>query len=1367
MSERKIQTCSLNDQDIKKHCNLWNTMLQSRDRTDIKQDSKRIKIDVNNPIHIQLWLISRSNTITFDTIIINNVDLQGEISQYYDCFDKRKTLFSTIMSICNPSQKVDYVIKNTKMECKYMNISFSLNQYDMKKYQNLKYMFNTIVLNQKVPFCKYINNDTTHYKIFNSQHNRIPLSTQCYKCGKEGIKVTKYIYTFLCDECLTQVAGPLYNERKEEKKDEKEDEKEEEKVKTNTNINEWRDESDINEEHIMLKIYKYQNWHDSKKFTIKKKYKSLYYTNIYIVKNENDKVTILCEFSDKDNLTVNYLRNRLNSVFNKKFIVGKQVKLKKMEGQFYFPNQRILFFIFSRLIMSKYLNPNPVFYVYEKNNVVNNNTKNTHNSILKLVYKKNNTLIRFTISSIKRNTKDDISKTYYALQKNKYYTVVKISKISKNISVDSINHFIGKLNEYIKLYNEEYSKIDKKDIYEQKDNDFNLPIQYYIPKIYPVGQTLFQKGYNPKKPNKTVNQVVIKERQDFKENELKEIHANKNARTILFPRKNDIPSYFPEEKSYYDFKHDAKNNLNQYYLTCIDNQYKYIGLGVYNGKYIPGCYKNKKQGNKRWDEYFNKNKPTGYIDEKKQKRSFKQSNKKGVFEYIMPYTYDGIIKCLTNITEKKVLITQFSKKEYELSRQEMYDYSFEEVQNYINNKYWIDPRLFYSYLQYSFQVNLLILKPNSDKKELELVLPNYSKSYYRYKNNNPYVLLYEYYDKNYNKPYPRYNIIVERKNKNLFTKNDPIVSFWLSKFNQSVSSFNYTKQIVPIEINKILKFATSQWIDSNGKCRCLTIKFKNTIFTVCCDPIPPLCIKSENHKNTVLCSMNKRSIVSFFENCGASIIRHYERYTIGIINGVTFTVYTQFNEYYTTYYQNKKHASLLLQNAMFLFAREYKQNNINANNYIEQFMTRQTVIKPTHFYTTNTPFFQNNNGFINDNNKLIVNHSILRDRITYAMKIAYKYNLNSITECKKYVNKYANRIFDNLYENIRDFNKQLGTVLLVNKQQYDMYIQKNITHTVYNNIKTISKPYFIKSKNAPVKFTQTFATEGNAKHALNKWNILKYKTDEPPRNNMEDIKNAYAPLFIPEKLVFKSGDKNIVKKCFSNNFIDILTYNINYNNISGRKQQLMKTIEIYDDYDFICLQEVLEKLEPIQKMRYDYCDYKQYSLMTYWNKLKYKLVKSETVPLLGRDGVERPMKLFVFTDLYDLTILLIHLHMPHHKTHTEIVNTLTQYIDKYKKQYSFDTIFIAGDFNTDINEINNLKSANIIKNIPTCFSKDGKRSYAIDKIFSNCYPQFRFVNHDKNKLSDHIPIFIRFCYFKQNTGNKPVSPYDKVLECKQ
>ena len=104
--------------------------------------------------------------------------------------------------------------------------------------------------------------------------------------------------------------------------------------------------------------------------------------------------------------------------------------------------------------------------------------------------------------------------------------------------------------------------------------------------------------------------------------------------------------------------------------------------------------------------------------------------------------------------------------------------------------------------------------------------------------------------------------------------------------------------------------------------------------------------------------------------------------------------------------------------------------------------------------------------------------------------------------------------------------------------------------------------------------------------------------------------------------------------------------------------QLMKTIEIYDDYDFICLQEVKEKLEPIQKMRYDYCDYKQYSLMTYWNKLKYKLVKSETVPLLGRDGVERPMKLFVFTDLYDLTILLIHLHMPHHKTHTEIVNTL-------------------------------------------------------------------------------------------------------------
>ena len=147
-------------------------------------------------------------------------------------------------------------------------------------------------------------------------------------------------------------------------------------------------------------------------------------------------------------------------------------------------------------------------------------------------------------------------------------------------------------------------------------------------------------------------------------------------------------------------------------------------------------------------------------------------------KWTAPYTSDSILMCLN-----KVLKTNISYKElwtepikaFALCKQELYmvNTQNEFEQKIQKNNNFLNPKYYIRILEYIFKIKIYIItnRKKGDKLINDIFIPNYTQSYYTFKNNNNVVILYENWndfykyviDNNgYKVYYPTYSILFNK-----------------------------------------------------------------------------------------------------------------------------------------------------------------------------------------------------------------------------------------------------------------------------------------------------------------------------------------------------------------------------------------------------------------------------------------------------------------------------------------------------------------------------------------------------------------------------------------------------------------------------
>ena len=117
----------------------------------------------------------------------------------------------------------------------------------------------------------------------------------------------------------------------------------------------------------------------------------------------------------------------------------------------------------------------------------------------------------------------------------------------------------------------------------------------------------------------------------------------------------------------------------------------------------------------------------------------------------------------TNINNLLLKIRKsFATQEFAVyCKQEMYDYTTDEIINKINNNdEYFDPKLFIRILEIKYNCNIFIFTRNNKG---QLILPRHIKGYYKIKNKNKSVFIYEHMGSDTDRAeYPQCEIIVRK-----------------------------------------------------------------------------------------------------------------------------------------------------------------------------------------------------------------------------------------------------------------------------------------------------------------------------------------------------------------------------------------------------------------------------------------------------------------------------------------------------------------------------------------------------------------------------------------------------------------------------
>lgn len=838
---------------------------------------------------------------------------------------------------------------------------------------------------------------------------------------------------------------------------------------------------------------------------------------IYLDKDTNNLIADI-EYINENKLLISQ-KDIINIIYNIFQITSqneKQIKEKDIKVSFYIPNQKLNKYVYSDLA----LNNN----IFKRLVSIDDHDKATKNKpafgIYIHFYHPQTGFINATITETKYNSKDiKLLKEIQKKEDLKHFKKdmdiirVKVKNVKTSEALDKFKIMISKL---FTVYNQEESGIIK--IYKK-----------YIPKFI---ERYEKNRKNIQETDKRIK-ILSEIEPDIFASNFSTICGKQRSPTII-----DDKNLLKDKKEGVDYIVFPRNNndsytinypsdsKNQKYYICNDKNNKYPGIiennylsNKDNYPFLPCCFAKKQTKKPIYKKYYfdihNTNNSSNNNNDKsssivsagrlanngdfgflpkviddlfkiiqtdKKYQYLRNGVKKSTYNFI-----ECIVKAKSNNNTKdetflelreKISSSSSSKNYIPLCKQELYDFSEQEIKNIIkDNTKYLDPKLFTSMLENIFDCNIILFSNNG-----EIVLPRFFHTYYKYHTDNTkYIYLFTYSDDNY-KTINHCEIICKwaKLTGNVqytFTKEEaqPIINM----FNKTKKSFTPFSEIFnidfPLNKNKNID-PVSQYIDSYGKTRQINYRYRDNnnnntkYFSLLTEPLPPIKIKTET--NILYESENNiDNIIKILQpdvkDVKDTIKNNYKmkEFIIGNVKVAIPIEKTQkdFVSDLEIFNTNKKISENLVYITLWFFSKYLDENNINDlqdNKHIYDFFENKTIINKTHKYLpyenkldlTNKNYFNNNN--------LIINSEELKKRLIFVLQ------KESTRNSKKVLNFKNKKEIKKKYKNFKDFTIRNLQTIIYGSENVKLSFIKNKNITIFNKIQPeLQNFYFIKNNN--------------------------------------------------------------------------------------------------------------------------------------------------------------------------------------------------------------------------------------------------------------------------------------------------------------
>lgn len=439
-----------------------------------------------------------------------------------------------------------------------------------------------------------------------------------------------------------------------------------------------------------------------------------------------------------------------------------------------------------------------------------------------------------------------------------------------------------------------------------------------------------------------------------------------------------------------------------------------------------------------------------------------------------------------------------------LCKQEMYNYSIDEITNIINDiDTYLDPKLFINMLQTVFECNIFIF--NKTYYNGNISIPSHLKAYYRTnKNYKDTVFIFEHTGSDdINIKYPHCEIIVRWKTD---TKDD-IQSVFENRidfqipnninkiFNSVDVSYSLNNKITEanfIDFTKYTKIILlNQSVDSEGKTRLINIKYNGKIISLLTSPIQPINVNLNENVDQEIYKNELNFIIDFLKyinitdiiqtnqevlikigDINVSIPLKETTETSSLTQNITYINVAE-QSYLNEYNLYEKLSRYIVEYMYWLFSKFVNENNLtyifnyhdfndqNSNEFIETintFQTKYIIIKPDFVYKNVSKIFSFNNGVM-FNNKLVVKSLETLKRLFYVLRLTIIRNPNKIK------NYHLQKMIEGYYVDITDFDQYFNQIILKGQDSIEKLINKHINEYKLSNkiILDTNYPYFFKN----------------------------------------------------------------------------------------------------------------------------------------------------------------------------------------------------------------------------------------------------------------------------------------------------------------
>ena len=896
----------------------------------------------------------------------------------------------------------------------------------------------------------------------------------------------------------------------------------------------------------------------------------------------------------KGNVSNDIFTKRSLEIFPNIDISIKETKESKIVGLFYYPNLTLDKYIFADLVMND--------DIFKLLITIDDHEKATKKKAgLYIHFEHQNTeFISATITE-KKMIKGDISMKDEDLDFfpiGEPYIRVRISNCNNSKSVEIFKEILGKL--FI-LYDKKYNEIQ--DFYREYIPNFgDVQVEEKIEedvKLNEKAPDLFVSNYTRNcKPTRMPTIISEEEATEL---------INKGKQVIKFPR--DIP----KDPNATKFPLDG---VRQNYYTCKHKVHKHVGLKLNKLKnaseypYVPCCFKPNQIKNPKFLHYYEgKNLDDGSGGEKKQniiktnkilkhnqygniptdiENLFTITDPNPTFEYIRrgtgigsqrnvnsflnvvmeAFNHETNILSITDEDELEAyLIDQRNLLTTEsylaLCRQELYDLTTNQIHSLLKSDTYLDPRFFIRLLEDKFKCNIFLFTKNILNSEM--ILPRHTQSYYKNRNENRCIYVYEHMgsesDDIIKYPFPQCELIIKyniksSKVQQIFShkESENIRNVYLSLQKSYALNKPITEIYLPINPNINIK---SQWIDSYGKTRRLTIIFDSNKISIITTPIQPLKVKeirnTKIYKTDVDTAVKLATLLNI-KIQSQTIIDDVVQEITGIWGNVTISIpikndnkiidgiltkkeelsfNTDKQSFLETYNKNKKLARYLVEYTLWFFSKYlHSSGKDTSDKNVAKFAIKYFKIEADFVYkNTISKTFTKNNPFTK-NGKIIVHTKETIKRLVYVIRLNIQRDKQNILQY------YSHTVIKNFYVDITDFNKNDGQVLLFGEESVEKWIvENNIKYILHDEVQIgTSSPYFFKNNlvDEYVYLAQNTTSIEKASNVADTW----YKQGYNPGIHSKDIKQISFTLYS----YINSTDIKKINK--SKNDVKILGYKI-------------------------------------------------------------------------------------------------------------------------------------------------------------------------------------------------------------------------------